>query len=140
MAYSLMLDTDIASYVIKARYPSVDARFAGADSSRICVSAVTQSELLFGLKDLDPAHRLHLNVRRFLGDTPILAWGEDAARIHADIRHTLVSSGMMIGEMDVLIAAHALSLGAILVTNNTRYFGRLGPALTIENGVTDLLA
>jgi len=93
VASPLMIDTDIASYIIKARYPSVDARFAQADPSRICVSAVTQSELLYGLKDLDPAHRLHISVRRFLRDTAILAWGEDAAEIHADIRHTLVSSG-----------------------------------------------
>ncbi len=140
MAYPLMLDTDIASYVIKARYPSVDARFAGADPARICVLAVTQSELIFGLKNLDPAHRLHLNVRRFLRDTPILAWGEEAAEIHADVRHRLSSAGNVIGELDMMIAAHAMSLDAVLVTNNTRHFARLARSLAIENWVADPLA
>ncbi len=132
-----VIDSDIASYLIKARFPSVDARFADTDSSLICISAVTKSELVFGLKNLEPAHRLHLSVRQFLHDTEILAWGEDAAEAHAEIRHQLISTGRSIGEMDMMIAAHAISLGAVLVTNNTRHYERLVPALTLENWVSD---
>lgn len=133
----LLVDTDIASYFIKARHPSVTARFAAADASRLRISAVTQAELLFGLKSLDPEHRFHLAVRRFLREMPILPWGEEAAEVHAEIRFQLVSSGMAIGEMDTMIAAQAMALGAILVTNNVRHYARLSPALTIENWVSE---
>jgi tRNA(fMet)-specific endonuclease VapC len=137
MSTLLLLDSDIASYIIKARHPSVDARFAEVDASLIAISAVTQSELLFGLKRLDPGHQYQLSVRRFLRDTRILPWGTEAAVAHADIRHRLVSGGRAIGELDMMIAAHAVSLGAVLVTNNVRHFGRLAPTLTIENWVDD---
>lgn len=137
MSSLLLLDSDIASYIIKAQYPSVDARIAEADPSRVSISAVTQSELLFGLKRLDPGHPLHLRVRRFLRNTTIVPWGTDAAVAHADVRYQLVSGGRAIGELDMMIAAHAISLGAVLVTNNVRHFARLAPALMIENWVSD---
>jgi tRNA(fMet)-specific endonuclease VapC len=136
MASLLLIDTDIASYFIKARYPSVTARFAAADASRLSISAVTQAELLYGLKSLDPAHRLHLAVHRFLREIRILPWGEEAAEIHADIRYQLVSGGIAIGEMDMMIAAQAIALEATLVTNNVRHYARLSPALSIENWVS----
>ncbi len=140
MTSILMLDTDFVSYLVKERRPSIRSKFLEYDQAELCVSAVTKSELLFGLKDLDPAHRLHLNVRRFLRDTPILAWGEEAAEIHADVRHRLSSAGNVIGELDMMIAAHAMSLDAVLVTNNTRHFARLARSLAIENWVADPLA
>jgi tRNA(fMet)-specific endonuclease VapC len=133
MATSLLIDTDIASYFIKGRHPAVDARFADADPAKLYISAVTQAELLYGLKALDPAHRLHLAVHRFLRGIAILPWGAEAAEIHADIRHLLVSGGNAIGEMDMMIASHAIALGATLVTNNVRHYQRLAPVLTFEN-------
>lgn len=135
MAVPLLIDTDIASYFIKGRHPELDARFAEEDPSRLCISAVTQAELLHGLRMLDPAHRLHLAVHRFLREMPILAWGSEAAEVHADIRHHLASNGNAIGEMDMMIASHAIALGATLVTNNVRHYGRLSPRLSIENWV-----
>lgn len=131
----LMVDTDIASYAIKATHRSVDTRFTAVDPSRLCVSVITQSELLHGLKRLDPDHLLHLEVRRFLQDMTILPWDEAAAEVHAEIRYRLRAVGNTFGEMDMLIAAYAISLGAILVTNNIRHFGRLAPLLTIEHWV-----
>ena len=133
----LMIDTDIACYVIKGRHPAVDTRFAAADPARLCVSTVTQAELLYGLKALDPAHRLHLVVHRFLREIAILPWGEEAAEVHADIRHLLVSGGNAIGEMDMMIAAHAIALGAVLVTNNVRHCQRLAPMVSIANWAQD---
>lgn len=126
MAIPLRIDTDIASYFITGRHPAVDTRFAEADPARLCISAVTQAELLDGLTALDPAHR-------FLREMPILPWGSEAAEVHADIRHLLVSGGSTIGEMDMMIASHAVALGAVLVTSNVRHYQRLAPALTIEN-------
>ena len=137
MSSLLLLDTDTVSYIIKSRNPSVDARFGEADASLIAVSAVTQSELLFGLKRLDPGHQFQFSVRRFLRETRILPWDTEAAKAHADVRYRLVSGGRTIGEMDMMIAAHAISLGAVLITNNVRHYARLSPALTIENWVSD---
>lgn len=128
-----MLDTDIASYIVKERRPSLRPKFVEYSPEQLCVSAETKSELLFGLKQLDMAHHLHLKVRRFLQDVNIVSWGYEAAEVHADIRHRMLSVGRTFGEMDMMIAAHAISLGAVLVTNNTRHFERLAPALTIEN-------
>lgn len=61
-----MLDTDIASYIIKRRSPSIEAKLFTIAPSMLCLSAVTQAELMYGLKKLPPGHRLHLAVRQFL--------------------------------------------------------------------------
>jgi tRNA(fMet)-specific endonuclease VapC len=76
-------------------------------------------------------------VRRFLGEMRILDWGQDAADTYALLRHQLRVVGTPMDHLDLMIAAHAISLNAILVTNNTRHFGRLTPTLMIENWVTD---
>lgn len=128
-----MLDTDIASYIIKERPPAIQARMAGILPSELCVSAVTRAELLYGLKRLPADHRLHLVVRQFLKIVRVLPWDAEAAGFYADIRHQLVSSGQPIGELDMMIAAHAISLGAVLVTNNTRHYARIDAPLILEN-------
>ncbi len=128
-----MLDTDIASYIIKERTPAIQARMAAILPSELCVSAVTRAELLYGLKRLPGDHRLHLVVRQFLKIIRIVPWDAEAAGFYADIRHQLVTSGQQIGELDMMIAAHAISLGAVLVTNNTRHYGRIDAPLILEN-------
>ncbi len=132
-----MLDTDISSYLVKERTPSLRPRLLALAPDEVCVSAITKSDMLFGLKRLDPDHHLHLKTGRFLDDIDVLPWDEHAAEVHADILYRMMSIGWAFGEMDMMIAAHAISLGAILVTNNTRHFGRLAPMLTIENWVDD---
>ena len=127
-----MLDTDIASYVIKGRSPAVEARLASIPPDRICISAVTRAELLYGLKRLPPEHRLHIVVQQFLKIVRTLPWDLDAAEHYADIRHQLVASGQPIGEMDMMIAAHSLAVGAILVSNNLRHFKRIKAPLRLE--------
>ena len=128
-----MLDTDIASYIIKERTPAIQARMAAILPSELCVSAVTRAELLYGLKRLPADHRLHLVVRQFLKIIRVVPWDAEAAGFYADIRHQLVTSGQQIGELDMMIAAHAISLGAVLVTNNTRHYGRINAPLILEN-------
>ena len=128
-----MLDTDIASYIIKRRPPSVEAKLSGIEPSHVCVSVVTSAELLYGLKQLPLTHRLHIAVRRFLKIVRVLAWDAEAADFYADIRHELKSTGQIIGELDMMIAAHSLAAAAILVTNNTRHFERIPAPLILEN-------
>ncbi len=128
-----MLDTDIASYVIKGRSPAVEARLASIPPDRICISAVTRAELLYGLKRLPPEHRLHIAVQQFLKIVRTLPWDADAAEHYADIRHQLSTRGQPIGEMDMMIAAHSLAVGAVLVSNNLRHFKRIKAPLRLED-------
>lgn len=128
-----MLDTDTASYVIKGRSPAVESKLAEIPPSLVCVSVITRAELLYGLKRLPANHRLHLGVRQFLRIVRVLPWDAEAADFYAEIRHQLVMIGQPIGEMDMMIAAHSLSVGAVLVTNNTRHFERINLPLTLAN-------
>jgi tRNA(fMet)-specific endonuclease VapC len=128
-----LLDTDTASYVIKARSPAIEARLAAIPPDRVCVSAVTRAELLYGLKRLPAAHRLQAGVRQFLKIVRVPAWDADAADHYAEIRHQLTAAGRPIGELDMMIAAHALAMGAVLVTNNTRHFQRIAAPLAMTN-------
>jgi len=128
-----MLDTDTASYIIKGRSPQIEEKLANLMPSMVCVSVITRAELMYGLKRLPTDHRLQLSVRQFLKIVRILPWDSDAADYYADIRHQLVSSGKTIGEMDMMIAAHSLSAGAVLVTNNSRHYERIALPLVLVN-------
>lgn len=128
-----MLDTDTASYIIKGRSPGIEARLTSIPPSAVFVSAVTRAELMYGLKRLPSTHRLHVAVRRFLVIVQVLAWTAEAADNYADIHHQLVTTGQPIGDMDMMIAAHAFAIGAALVTNNIRHYERIKLPLTLEN-------
>lgn len=130
-----MLDTNIVSYIIKGRSSQLEKKLSDIPPSMICVSALTQAELLYGLKKLPEQHHLHLGVHQFLKLVNILSWDRDAATFYAEIRHQLMTSGQCIGEMDMMIAAHSLSAAAILVTNNIRHFERIQLPLTLVNWV-----
>jgi tRNA(fMet)-specific endonuclease VapC len=128
-----LLDTDIARYIIKGRSPEIENKLAIVPPDRIGVSAITKAELLYGLKRLPLNHRLHIGVHQFLKIVQVLAWDTDAADYYANIRHQLTTQGHLIGEMDMMIASHALAIGAILVTNNTKHFNRIDAPLVVEN-------
>ena len=128
-----MLDTDIASYIIKKRSPEIEAKLSAIEPSMVCVSVITRAELLYGLKRLAPDHRLHLGVRQFLKIVRVLSWDADAADFYAEIRYRLVTAGQLIGEFDMMIAAHSLAAAAVLVTNNTRHYERISSPLILEN-------
>lgn len=128
-----MLDTDMASYIIKGRSALIEDKLAALPPSMVCVSVMTRAELMYGLKRLPEDHRLHYVVRQFLKIVRVLPWDAEAADYYADIRHQLVSTGQTIGEMDMMIAAHSLSAGAILVTNNLKHYKRIEAPLILEN-------
>lgn len=130
-----MLDTDTASYIIKGRSPKIEAKLASILPSSVCMSVMTRAELMYGLKRLRPDHRLHVGVRGFLKIVRALPWDIEAADYYADIRHQLVTTGQPIGEIDMMIAAHSLSAGATLVTNNLRHYKCVQAPLMLENWV-----
>jgi tRNA(fMet)-specific endonuclease VapC len=128
-----MLDTDICSYAIRRGSLKIQARLSALTPEDICISVITRAELVYGLMRLPQNHRLQVEVRRFLRLVRVLAWDEDAADYYAEIRHQLLSSGQPIGEMDMMIAAHSLAAGAVLVTNNIRHYERIAQPLTLAN-------
>ena len=128
-----MLDTDTCSYIIRGGYGRVGQHLAATLPSDLCISAMTRAELVFGLKQLPSSHKLYEAVSRLLKVTQLLSWGAEAADFHAEIRYQLRAAGTPIGEMDTLIAAHALAADAVLVTNNTRHFEQIKLPLMLEN-------
>jgi len=124
-----MLDTDISSYIIKRRPPSFVQRFE-AHAEELCVSVMTAAELRFGAEKAGRPELAEL-VEGFLERLSILDWSEAVTRHYARARTALERSGTPIGNMELLIASHALSERATLVTNNARHFGMV-PQLKIE--------
>ncbi|MEO8409202.1 MAG: type II toxin-antitoxin system VapC family toxin [Propionivibrio sp.] len=130
-----MLDTDTVSYLIKGKSPAIESRLAALVPSMVCISVMTRAELQYGLRRLPADHRLHVAVRQFLKIVRVLSWDAEAADWYADIHHQLASSGQPIGELDMMIAAHSLSAGAVLVTNNSRHYERIAAPIMLENWV-----
>lgn len=129
-----MLDTDTSSYIIRERPAAVRERFSEIDLEQICISAVTYAELLYGVTKSSSKRANRTIIENFARHLVIQAWDEGAADSYAYVRTYLENKGNGIGGMDTQIAAHALSLDAVLVTNNTRHFGRV-PDLKLENWV-----
>jgi tRNA(fMet)-specific endonuclease VapC len=129
-----MLDTNICSYILRSRPASVKVRFDEVGPGSLAVSAVVLAELFFGAA----RHAKAGVIRREIGDLvsrmAVVPWDEAAAEHYGDIRAALEKSGMPIGAMDMLIAAHARSQGATLVSNDTRHFARV-PGLLVANWV-----
>jgi len=133
MTSGYLLDTDIVSYRIRGAEPHLALKFRHTPSFTVFVSTVTVAELLYGVKGRPPGHQGRIDVELFLASANILVWDRTAAEAYADIRYYLIRSGRTIGELDMMIDAHALSAGLTLVTNNTRHFQRLAPPLRLEN-------
>jgi tRNA(fMet)-specific endonuclease VapC len=127
-----MLDTDISSYIMKRSDDAVLRKLQTVSVSDVCISAITKSELLYGVEVSPRREKDKVALDEYLRHVEVLDYPEDASMDYAQIRAELKLRGCMIGANDLLIAAHARSLGLILVTNNTREFGRV-QGLKIEN-------
>lgn len=118
-----MLDTNTVSHLIKA-HPTVARRVIAAPMASLCVSAITEGELLFGLAKRPDAKRLHLAVRELLRRVDVLPWDSAIAKRYGTVRADMARQGKILAPLDLLIATHALSVGAVLVTND-RAFGQV---------------
>jgi len=131
-----MLDTDISSYIIKQRPISVLERFEAISVDKICISVVTLAELIYGV-ERSSSTKINLPiVKNFVSCLSVLPWDSSAAEYYGKLRAILEQKGTPIGNMDIMIAAHALSKNLIVVTNNTRHFKRI-PQLQVENWVNE---
>ena len=125
-----MLDTDIASDVIRRRPERLLARFA-AEAGHLCVSVITEAELRYGVERRQ-SRAIETAVTAFLARLPVLDWARAAASAYARLRARLAAEGRPIGNMDLMIAAHALASGSVVVTNNVRHFSGIDE-LVVEN-------
>ena len=127
-----MLDTDISSYVMKRSDRAVLKRLQRIAVDDVCISAITKSELLYGVEISPRRAKDQAALEEYLMYAEVLDYPDEAAQHYAQIRAHLKAFGKMIGTNDLFIAAHARSQGLTLVTNNTREFSRVND-LKIEN-------
>jgi tRNA(fMet)-specific endonuclease VapC len=120
-----MLDTNICIYLIKRRPPAVIDRFLRCDVGQVAISSVTLAELQYGVAKSQFPKKNAEALQAFLLPLEILPFDDAAGAAYGPIRVDLEKRGVSIGAMDLLIAAHALSLDITLVTHNTREFSRV---------------
>lgn len=129
-----LLDTDICIFIQRQEQPSVLARFEEKFQGEMAISVVTYGELYLGaLKSQRPALMFKI-LDEFLSLVPVVPMPVECGELYGAIRCDLEKRGLVIGNNDMWIAAHALSLNVTLVTNNTREFERI-PHLNVENWV-----
>lgn len=123
-----MLDTNTVSHLLK-KHPAVVRRVVAAPITNMCISAITQGELLFGLAKRPDARALHEVVREFLRRVDVLPWDTAASEVYGPARAATQSEGRVLAPMDLLIGTHALSIEAILVTNDHAFAQLAGLAI-----------
>lgn len=126
-----MLDTDTCSYILRAHSPEVLERLNAVARSDVAISTVVSAELRYGALRAK-SKRLVVTIEQWLALFEIAAWDDAAAQAYARVRAAVEAKGRPIGNLDLLIAAHALARGATLVTNNTRHFSQV-PGLRLAN-------
>jgi tRNA(fMet)-specific endonuclease VapC len=125
-----LLDTDSVSFALRG-VGEVGARLRATRPSEVAISAITLAELRFGA-DRKGSRKLHALIDTFARAVAVAPFDEDGARAFGHVGSLLAERGTPIGEMDTLIAAHAVALKMTLVTNNVRHFSRV-PGLSVEN-------
>jgi len=128
----ILLDTNICIYIIKRKPVEVLGRFQQYHPGEIGISSITLAELQYGVAKSQAQQRNAEALSEFLIPLEVLPFGESATQVYGEIRTILERQGNIIGAMDLLIAAHALSLEATLATNNVKELARV-PDLKIEN-------
>lgn len=118
-----LIDTDCAIYAMTARFPALGDRLSACDPGEVAISAISFAEIALGSELGKPPPSEVLEA--FVAAIPLIAFDEDAARVYARLPFKRA-------RFDRLLAAHALSLGATIVTNNEADFSDV-PGLTVEN-------
>ncbi len=129
-----MLDTNICIYIIKRKPENVIDRFRQTKISQVGISSITLSELEYGIAKSSKPDQNQFALAQFLAPMEILSYDDEAAQKYGRLRSFLEKQGTPIGSLDMLIAAHALAIDCILVTNNEKEFNRV-PNLNLDNWV-----
>ena len=127
-----MLDTDICAFVLRRSSEVLLERIQQVPIEQQIISMVTLAELFYGVLESNKKKANRAGVDAFVRHVTVKDWSRDAAEHYAEIRADLKKKGQMIGANDLMIAAHARSLDATVVTNNVKNFGRV-KGLKVEN-------
>lgn len=128
-----LADTNILGYFARRTHAPLQLRMQTAlEKEEIAVSVITRAETRFGLALLNANDKRRNSIGLLLLELPALPWTAEAADLYGDIAARLQQTGQPIGEMDTMIAAHALAEKLTLVTHNTRHFERI-PGLKLED-------
>ena len=115
-----MLDTNTVSHLLKA-HPRVTQRVTALPMAALCISAITEGELRFGLAKRPEAKKLQRVVHELLSRVETQPWDSTAAAHYGLLRAEMTRNGKSLAALDMLIAAHALALDAVLVTNDQAF-------------------
>jgi tRNA(fMet)-specific endonuclease VapC len=117
-----LLDTNVASHVIKGDRPQILRRLIAIPIESLAISAVTEAELLYGVAKRGHPSALTRRVREFLRRVDIADWDRGAAGVYATLRAACETGGVSLSPLDMMIAAHAVSLDATLVARDRAFF------------------
>jgi len=139
-----MLDTNICSYIIKNRPLEILAKFKSIDADDCVISSIVAAELKYWVARNKKLHESSGNtgipkineqiINQFLYHLLVVDFDIHAAQCYGELRADLEDRGKLVGNMDLMIAAHAFSLGLVLITNNIKEFKRI-PKLQFENWI-----
>ncbi len=129
-----LIDTNICIYIMNNHPAKVIKKFKQFDPGEIAISAITVSELQYGVAKSKYREKNQLRLEEFIAPFEILAYDETAATAYGDIRSQLEKCGQPVGPLDFLIAAHALGQDLVLITNNEKEFKRI-KNLKVENWI-----
>jgi len=115
-----MLDSNVIGNLLRGN-STVAKHIANADMASLCISSIVEGEIFYGLAKRPEARRLALAVVEFLKRVETVPWNSEAARRYGELRASLEKRGKVLSTMDTLIAAHALSLNATLVSNDNAF-------------------
>jgi len=121
MAPAYLLDTNIVSYSVRGDSPAAREHIKHTPLESLAISSVTEAELLFWVINRPASSRIRLGVVDFLVRVQRLAWDSGAARSCAATRESLRRRGLVLSTEDLMIAAHALSMGLTLVTHDQAF-------------------
>ena len=135
MSRIYMLDTDTCIFILRRSIPALLSRIQSVPLHEQAISVVTLAELLYGVQESSKKKANQAGVDALVRHVTVMEWPAKAAEHYAEIRADLRRKGQSIGANDLMIAAHARSEGAIVVTNNVKDFGRV-KGLKVENWTT----
>jgi tRNA(fMet)-specific endonuclease VapC len=127
-----LLDTNTVSDLVKLKSPKVRKALLAAGRAQICLSVITEAEIHYGLRKKKLSSAFQEAMGQFLRGTEILPWTSKTAFVYGELRANLEARGLVMASMDLLIAAHAIAEGAVLVSSDTA-FQRIGGELRVVN-------
>ena len=130
-----LLDSNVASHVIRGDLPGIRERLVALPVHSAAVSAVTRGELMYGLAKRGNPSALSALIHEFLIRVEALPWTGEVADVYGVLRASCRARGVNLEALDMMIAAHAVAAGAILVTRD-QAFSHVESGLKIEDWTT----